>query len=148
MSTTDDVSLVARTAADVMTPGPRTCSAFSSVLEAVLIFRDAQCGAVPVVDGGQPIGILTDRDVALALAEHPDVVDRPVADVMTKGAITIAPDASLSEVRAKFREHGVGRLLVLDSGGQLRGIVAWTDLAGDVLDGADASNSLGLAPRL
>ena len=58
------------TAADVMTPNPRTCSTFSSVLEAVMIFRDADCGAVPVLDDGKPVGVLTDRDVALALAEH------------------------------------------------------------------------------
>jgi hypothetical protein len=34
------------TAADLMTAAPRTCSTFSTVLEAVLIFRDADCGAV------------------------------------------------------------------------------------------------------
>ena len=87
------------TAGDLMTPTPRTCSPFSSVLEAVLIFRDAECGAVPVVNAGQPVGILTDRDVVLALAQHSNVVDLPVDDVMTKGAITIGPDASLEEVR-------------------------------------------------
>ena len=80
-----------RTAADLMTKNPRTCSPFSTVLEAVLIFRDADCGAVPVVDAGQPVGILTDRDVALALADHPDLVSRPVSENMTRGVITIAP---------------------------------------------------------
>ena len=57
------------TAADVMTPDPRTCSVFSTVLEAVMVFRDADCGAVPVIDEGKPVGMLTDRDVALALAD-------------------------------------------------------------------------------
>ena len=60
------------TAADVMTPSPRTCSNFSTVLEAVLIFRDADCGLVPVLEDGKPIGVLTDRDVALALIDHGD----------------------------------------------------------------------------
>ena len=62
------------TAADVMTAAPRTWSRFSTVLEAVLIFRDADCGLVPVVDGGKPIGVLTDRDVALALADYKDAL--------------------------------------------------------------------------
>ena len=53
------------TAADVMTASPRTCSPFSTVLEAVMIFRDADCGAVPIVEDGKPVGVLTDRDVAL-----------------------------------------------------------------------------------
>ena len=117
------------TAADVMTASPRTCSAFSTILEASLIFRDAECGAVPVVDGGQPIGILTDRDVALAVSTCPDLQSRPVADIMTKEVITVAPDASLSEVAAKFVEQKVHRLLVVDSNGQLQGILAWADLA-------------------
>ena len=65
------------TAADVMTAAPLTCSTFSTVLEAVMIFRDADCGAVPILEEGRPVAILTDRDVALALAEFPDLVDRP-----------------------------------------------------------------------
>ncbi|MGA9926624.1 MAG: hypothetical protein WBQ29_24725 [Isosphaeraceae bacterium] len=36
------------TADDVMTAAPRTCSKFSTVVEAVLIFQDADCGLVPV----------------------------------------------------------------------------------------------------
>lgn len=117
------------TAADVMTPSPRTCSPFSSVLEAVLIFRDADCGAVPVVDAGQPIGILTDRDLALALAEHPDLLSRPVSDIMSKGVITIAPTATLEEVKEQFGIHSVRRLLVADPSGVLLGIVAYADIA-------------------
>ena len=122
------------TAADLMTPNPRTCSPFSTVLEAVLIFRDADCGAVPVVDAGQPVGILTDRDVALALADHPDLASRPVSDIMTKGVLTIAPPAPLEEVRAKFGEHGVRRLLVAEPGGPLLGIIAWADLGPHATD--------------
>ncbi|MCA1685112.1 MAG: CBS domain-containing protein, partial [Planctomycetia bacterium] len=107
------------TAADVMTHSPRTCSPFSTVLEAVLIFRDADCGAVPVVDANQAVGVLTDRDVALALADHSDLAGLPVSDVMTRGAVTVAPDASLEDVKAQFGAHGVRRLLVADATGQL-----------------------------
>ena len=117
------------TATDVMTGNPRTCSPYSSVLEAVLIFRDAQCGAVPVVNAGEPVGILTDRDVALALPEYPDLVHRSVSDIMTKGVITVGPETPVDEIRAKFAEHGVGRLLVLDSDGVLIGIVSCGDCA-------------------
>ena len=117
------------TAADVMTTHPRTCSAFSSVLEASVLFQDADCGAVPVLDGGRPIGILTDRDVALAVANNPDLGNRPVADFMSKDVIAVAPDAPLEEVAALFSRHGVHRLLVIDAAGQLQGIIAWSDLA-------------------
>jgi CBS domain-containing protein len=117
------------TAADVMTTNPRTCSAYSSVLEASVLFQDADCGAVPVVDGGRPIGILTDRDVALAVANNPDLGNLPVADFMSKDVISVAPDAPLEEVGALFSQHAIHRLLVVDSAGQLQGIIAWSDLA-------------------
>ena len=124
------------TAADVMTASPRTCSPFSTVLEAVLIFRDAGCGAVPVVDDGKPVGVLTDRDVALASTDAGDLLARPVTDIMTRGVTSVAPVASLEEVRALFDEREVHRLLVVDASGQLRGIISRTDLAPHVPKGS------------
>lgn len=123
------------TAADVMTPDPRTCSIFSSIQEAVLIFRDADCGAMPVVDAGVPVGILTDRDVALALAENPDLATREVGDFMSKDLVLVAPGDSLEAVAAKFgAQEGFHRLLVVDSGKVLRGIITWSDLAPHLSD--------------
>jgi CBS domain-containing protein len=124
------------TAADVMTANPRTCSAFSTVLEASMLFQDANCGAVPVVDAGRPIGILTDRDVALAVVSNPDLGSLPVADFMTKEVISVTPDTSLEEVGIMFGRNGVYRLLVVDVAGQLLGIVAMSDLAPHVSDGS------------
>ena len=118
------------TAAELMTPAPRTCSTFSTVLEAVMIFRDADCGAVPVTEDGKPVGILTDRDVALALIDKgPALIDLPVSAIMTKGAYSVRPDASTEEIEATFAEKAVRRLLVTDSADQLLGIVAWSDIS-------------------
>jgi CBS domain-containing protein len=122
--------------ADAMTANPRTCSAYSTVLEASALFQDAGCGAVPVVDAGRPIGILTDRDVALAVANNPDLGNRPVADFMSKDIVSISPDASLEEAGAMCGQYGVHRLLVVDAGGQLQGIIALSDLAPHVSDGS------------
>ncbi len=48
---------------------------------------------------------------------------------MSKEVISVAPDASREEIEACFNQHGVHRLLLVDAGGQLQGIVAWSDLA-------------------
>ena len=118
------------TAADVMTPSPRTCSTYSTVLEAVMIFRDADCGAVPVLDEGKPVGLITDRDVALALASHGgDVTTLPVTELMTSGVVAVKPDDTIDVISGKFADKGVRRLLVIDSQGQLVGIIAWSDIA-------------------
>jgi len=120
---------VVMTAADVMTVAPHTCSSFSTVLEAVMIFREKDCGAVPIIADGKPVAILTDRDVALALSEFPDVVNRPVSDIMSPGIVAVAPDDSLEQVCGVLRDQAVRRVLVVDSAGQLLGIIGWADMA-------------------
>ena len=121
------------TAADVMTPNPRTCSPFSTVLEAAMIFRDADCGAVPVVDEGKPIGLLTDRDVALALVDHEADLGRlAVSEIMTQGVISVPPNAGIDSVADKLVDKAVRRLLVIDDQDQLVGIIAWADLVGHI----------------
>lgn len=123
------------TAADVMTANPRTCSTFSTVLEAVMIFRDADCGAVPVLDDGKPAGILTDRDVALALAEYEEeLAGLPVSKVMTSGVVAVAPETTLDALVDRFGDHRVRRLLVIGPDDRLLGIVAWADIAPYVPD--------------
>ncbi len=95
MNENDEKKIVeSMTAADVMTAAPLTCSTFSTVLEAVMIFRDADCGAAPILEEGKPVAILTDRDIALGLAEYPDLVNRPVSEIMTPGIVAVAAEDS------------------------------------------------------
>lgn len=117
------------TAADVMTPSPRTCSTFSTVLEAVLIFRDADCGAVPVLEDGKPVGVLTDRNVALAVADYDNLKDLPVSQLMSQGVVSVTPDATLGTILEKLGEKAVRRLLVVDAEERLVGIIGLADLA-------------------
>jgi CBS domain-containing protein len=122
-------SLESLTAADVMTAAPRTCSRFSTVLEAVMIFRDADCGAVPILEDGKPITILTDRDVALALSETPDLVNRPVGEIMSPGIVAVGPEDTLGHVCEVLSTQAIRRVLVVDSDGRLLGIIGWADIA-------------------
>src|SRR5690348_12305127 len=93
---------------DAMTAGPRTCSPESTALEAALIFRDADCGVVPVVADGRPVGILTDRDLALALPEREAELARTsVGELMTRDVVTIAADATLDAAIQRLGAAGV-----------------------------------------
>jgi CBS domain-containing protein len=125
-------------ASDVMTPDPRTCSNYSSVLEAIMIFRDADCGIVPVLEDGRPVGVLTDRDVALAVPDYSDLASRPVTEVMTPRVVSVTPDTSIPDVVAKFGEAGVRRLLVMEGDDQLIGIISFEDISRHITE-----NSLG-----
>src|ERR1700685_1951507 len=101
----DSKRLDLMSAADVMTVAPRTCSTFSTVLEAVMIFRDANCGAVPILEEGRPVAILTDRDVALALPEHSDLVNRPVSEIAQPGIVSVSPGDTLGQVCEVLRSQ-------------------------------------------
>jgi len=100
------------------------------VLEAVLIFKDEDCGMVPVVDEAKPIGVVTDRDVALALANTEDLVNRPVEEIMSKNLVTVTMDTPLPQVIEIMRNELVRRLLVVDDQQLLAGVISWKDLAG------------------
>lgn len=126
-----DSDLVDRTltVAEAMTAAPRTCSPVSTVLEAVMIFRDANCGAIPITDTGKPIGVLTDRDVALAIPAHSaDLGRTPVGELMSKDVVTIDLDETLDVAMEKLGDHGVRRLMVVDGNDVLQGVLSWTDL--------------------
>ena len=125
----DSKTLERMRAADVMTAAPRTCSTFSTVLEAVMIFRDSDCGAVPILEEGKPVAVLTDRDVALALSEFPDLAVQSVGAIMTPGIVSVAPGDRLAEVCEVLRAQGVRRVLVVDQEGRVQGIIGWADIA-------------------
>ena len=116
------------TAADVMNDEFRTCGRFSTVMEAVLIFREADCGMVPVTEEGKPVGVVTDRDVALALAHDGTITTQPISEIMSDDIASVAPYASLSQVVQEFRREGVRRLLVVNDAGVLVGVISWADV--------------------
>ena len=118
---------------DVMTPDPRTCSPVSTVLEAAMFMRDANCGVVPVTEAGRPVGVVTDRDIAMSLPDHEDDLARvPVSEVMTDPLVTVDRDATLESAVEKLGEEGVGSPSWWIPAGMLVGILSWTDLVPQV----------------
>lgn len=114
---------------DAMTASPRSCSPASTVLEAAMLMRDAACGVVPVTDGGRPVGILTDRDIALALPDREaGLPTTPVSDLMSDRLVTVDRDATIESAMEKLGGEGVRRVLVVDADGLLAGILSWVDL--------------------
>ena len=72
---------------DVMTPNPRTVSPDDSILNAARIMRDEDTGAVPVVDNGRPVGMVTDRDIVIRAVADDGQVNRPVRDIASTNVV-------------------------------------------------------------
>ncbi len=112
---------------DVMTRNPQTVSPNDSVRDAARLMRDIDTGAVPVVENGRPLGILTDRDIVVrGVAEGQ--LDRPVRDLVSQDLVTAPPDMSTKEAAELMGRHQVRRLPVVENE-RLVGIVSIGDLA-------------------
>jgi CBS domain-containing protein len=88
---------------------------------------DRDVGSVVVVDDRQPIGVLTDRKIALALEERPDVADRPAEELIGRDLITVDASTTIFEALQLMSDEGIRRLPIADEDGRLRGIVTLDD---------------------
>ena len=90
--------------------------------------EDKMVGSLVVIDGDRPVGIITDRDIALRVVGREKSPDTPVREVMTKDPITIREDATFFELTKTFREAAVRRLIVVDKEGKLAGLISIDDV--------------------
>lgn len=102
--------------------------AADDVARAVALLAGKRIGAAPVVQDGEVVGILSERDVLYCLqAEGADVLGKPVAQVMTAPAITVTRDQPILGALALMTQRRIRHLPVVEDG-RLLGIVSIGDL--------------------
>jgi CBS domain-containing protein len=132
----EDLLMKAR---DIMTSSPCCCSPTDSLQAVARTMRDHDCGAVPVVEHGYVIGIVTDRDLAIrALADGSDASTR-VVDVLTRNPDCCGPDDDVRTIERLMTDRQVRRVPIVDADRRCVGIVSQADLARAALDGARLS---------
>lgn len=105
-----------------------TIAADSSVSEAVAILGQRRIGALPIVEDGRVVGIISERDVIYCLRDHgAEVLSWPVSRVMTSPAITADSSTSVLSALAMMTQRRIRHLPVV-VGGQISGIVSIGDL--------------------
>jgi CBS domain-containing protein len=115
---------------DVMSSEVKVTQPHSTLREAAELMKVLNVGALPVCDGNQLLGIVTDRDIAVrAVAEGEDCWEGRVRDVMTMDASYCYDDDDVAIAARLMKENQVRRLLVLDRRKRLVGIVSLGDLA-------------------
>lgn len=90
--------------------------------------REHRVGAVVVVEGRKPVGIVTDRDLALVLGADGVGAQAAVESVMKQPVETIPEGAGIFAATQCMRDAGVRRLPVVDNDGNLAGVVSIDDL--------------------
>lgn len=105
-----------------------TATEETSVSELAGTMADEMVGSVVIVDDESPVGIVTDRDLALrCVAEEGETGEMTANNVMTEDLETIERDAGFYEAVELMRDNGIRRLPVTD-GDELVGILTADDL--------------------
>jgi CBS domain-containing protein len=140
---------------DVMTRQVVTLSPEESIEQAARKLRENRISGAPVVEGERVVGIVSEADlmrlfegemsINLVLPSPLEIIELPikmhrqlkeaakrlaarrVADIMTRGVITIDEEASIEEAARIMAKHGINRLPVLKEG-KLVGIVTRADV--------------------
>jgi CBS domain-containing protein len=100
----------------------------ASLVEAVRMLGTRRIGALPVVEDGRILGIISERDVIYCLKDHgPQALEWSVERAMSSPAITVSPDTEIMAALALITQRRIRHLPVVE-GGAIRGIVSIGDL--------------------
>ncbi|NNE65307.1 MAG: CBS domain-containing protein [Pyrinomonadaceae bacterium] len=114
---------------EIMTRSVGTCSPADSLADAVAVMWEMDCGAVPILIDDKPVGIVTDRDIAIALTTRNAVAsDVSVCDVIGRNLVTCGEKEKATKALKKMERFGVRRLPVVNKKGRLTGLVALSDI--------------------
>jgi len=98
------------------------------VIEAIAILAERRIGAMPVLSGGQVVGIFSERDVIYGLnSEGAAALNRTVGEVMTKPAVAVAPDQRALAALSLMTQRRIRHLPVME-GDRMTGFVSIGDL--------------------
>lgn len=114
---------------DVMTANPQVARPSDTVAAVARRMTHLDAGAIPVVEDGRILGIITDRDIVLRVVGEQLSFDTKVQDVMTTEVQTCREDASIADVIYQMTDKQVRRILIVDGADNLTGIVSLGDVA-------------------
>jgi CBS domain-containing protein len=127
---------------EMMNTDVQTISPDASIREAAQEMRDGDFGLLPVGEGDNLLGVITDRDIAIrAVAEGKDPAT-PVRDAMSEGVICAHEDDSVEEAAQIMSDNQIRRLPIVDADNQLVGIVSLGDFAVESTDIGPAAEAL------
>jgi len=115
---------------EIMTADPKTLRSTSSIRNAVSILFELDVRHLPIVDGKELVGIVSDRDLreCLVPATGPSL-SKPVSSIMQTDVISVTPETEVSEAVDLMVEQKVGALPVVRPGSQeLVGILSYVDV--------------------
>ncbi|OQP16956.1 CBS domain-containing protein [Geobacillus zalihae] len=117
-----------QTVRDVMSTDVQYCTPLDNLYEVAVKMRDFNVGAIPIVDDGRLVGMITDRDIVVRGMAEKRPGSTAVTEVMSRDLVTLSPDDSVQKATDMMARHQIRRLPVVENG-RLVGIISLGDLA-------------------
>lgn len=136
-----EVGAKMKTMQDVMTTDVECCRPDDTIYDAAMKMKDYHCGAIPVTQDRNLMGMITDRDIVLRCIAEKKPNTTPVSEVMSSKIITAEPSMDIHQAARMMAEKQIRRLPVVENQ-QLVGIAALGDLAVDNATDEEASFAL------
>ena len=126
---TEEEQMNTGTVRDAMTTSPTTVAAQESAVEAARLMAAQNVGSLPVVEGEELVGMVTDRDLVLnVLAKDVDPHKVTVASICSENPIVVGPEDSLDIALQHMARERIRRLPVVEDQ-RLIGILAQADVS-------------------
>ena len=123
---------------ECMTVNPVTFSPKEDVRVAFNTLTDRKIRQAPVLENGKLAGIVTDRDLRLAVAETLTEPGLTVGFVMTRNPVTVNENSLLKGAARVIGQNKFNALPVLSDSGELAGVLTTTDILNGLLRALDA----------
>ena len=115
---------------DIMTRDVEMISSDAKIVEAAQKMKLLEIGALPVWEGDELVGILTDRDITVrAIANGKDPAATRVSEIMTPEIFYCYQDDDIQHAAQLMEEKCIRRLLVLGSESEPVGFISLADLS-------------------
>lgn len=112
-----------------------------TVRQVAQMFRHERIGFALVKQGDTTVGSVSERDIVQAMAEHGEVGDLPVTDIMTPNVVVCGVDATVDQVRELMTNQRTRHVVVMD-GERAVGVASIGDLTKHSLDACQVDTSL------
>lgn len=116
---------------DVMTAQVVTATPDATIEKIASIMAEIDTGAVPIVEGGKTVGLVTDRDIVVRVVAKGIDLKSPASDIMSEDVLTCLEEDTVADAASKMGDAQVRRLVVVNESGALVGIVSLGDIALD-----------------
>jgi CBS domain-containing protein len=115
---------------EIMTPDVEFVTTDTTLEKTAERMRDLNVGELPVVLGEEAVGVITDRDIVVRAVAHGLVPQAAkVTEAMTEGVFACSQEDDIEKAAEIMANRKIRRLLVMDAGGKMSGVVSLGDVA-------------------